>query len=80
MNTAKKPVKLQLNNSGAWKDVIRFDAADDAVCAQVMEAAEALGQVGKVTWRVCVDDGSQDVLMHWSAAEGWRARRQEQQP
>lgn len=34
--TANKPVQLQLNNSGAWKTIARFDADDAAAgdCAQ----------------------------------------------
>jgi hypothetical protein len=68
-----KPVKLQVNNSGAWKNVLRFDAADDAVAAQVMEAAATLGQIGRMTWRICVDDSLDLVLMTWTEAKGWTA-------
>jgi len=41
-NQAKKPVKLQINNSGAWKDVVFFDADDDDRSLQIMMAAARL--------------------------------------
>lgn len=40
-----RPVKLQLNNSGAWKSVIGFDAGDDAASAVAMDCAEQLGRL-----------------------------------
>jgi hypothetical protein len=72
MADATKPVKLQVNNSGAWKNVIRFDAADEVACAEAMDAAEKLGSIGDVTWRVCIDDAMDVVLMRWSSATGWK--------
>jgi hypothetical protein len=74
VSVAKKPVKLQVNNSGAWTDVLRFDAADELACSEVMEAAAALGRLGGGTWRVCMADSLQQVLLHWTAAKGWEAR------
>lgn len=70
-----KPVKLQVNNSGAWKDVVRFDAGDHVASSEVMEAAATLGRIAdRTTWRICTDDGLQSVLMHWSVKHGWKAR------
>lgn len=34
-----KPVRLELNNSGAWKVLGRFDAADDEQTSLVLDAA-----------------------------------------
>lgn len=71
-----KPAKLQLNNSGAWKDVVRFDAADTEQTDAVTDAAEALGQVpgNRLTFRLVKDDGTGEVLMYWTAQEKWVAR------
>ena len=38
----KKPVRLELNNSGSWKVLGRFDAADDEQSSLVLDAAEDL--------------------------------------
>ena len=37
-----KPCRLELNNSGAWKLLGRFDAADEEHSSLVMDAAEDL--------------------------------------
>lgn len=67
-----KPVTLQVNNSGAWKTVIRFDADKDMECAEVLSAAGTLGCIdGRCKFRVVMDNGLQAVLMHWSAKDGW---------
>lgn len=44
MTTAahRKPVRLELNNSGAWKVLGRFDADDDFQASLVLDAAEEL--------------------------------------
>lgn len=73
-----KPVKLQVNIfTGTWKDVLRFDAADDAAGAEIMEAAATLGRhswKSRSAFRIATDDPNQpaDVLLTWSAADGWK--------
>ena len=43
MGTAMiKPVRLELNNSGAWNVLGRFDADDGDQTSLVLDAAEAL--------------------------------------
>lgn len=77
MNT--KPVRLELNNSGAWKVLGRFDAADGEQSALVLDAAETLVQTlhnsedpkGCPTLRVSMDDGLGSVLMRWQIERGW---------
>jgi hypothetical protein len=71
-----KPAKLQLNNSGAWKDVVHFDADDTEQTDAVTDAAEALGRVpgNRLTFRLVKDDGTAEVLMHWTAEHDWVAR------
>lgn len=78
----KKPVRLELNNSGAWKILGRFDAADDEQTSLVLDAAEELIKTlhnsespkGCPTLRVSVDhpeDSIDVVLMRWALDRGW---------
>jgi hypothetical protein len=73
---ATKPVKLQINTAGSWRDVIGFDAAKDVACGEVMAAADMLARVGKATCRIVMANGdaprSPLVLMHWSQDGGWK--------
>lgn len=73
----KKPVKLQLNNSGAWKDVIHFDAANDIAAERAMGAADTLGNLDahRLTFRVVIEGASPEVLMTWNKDEGWKKAR-----
>lgn len=76
--TFAKPCRLELNNSGAWKVLGRFDAADDEQASLVLDAAEDLIQTlhnsenpkGCATLRVSTDD--QVVLLYWAIGRGWR--------
>jgi len=75
-----KPVRIELNNSGAWKVLGRFDAADEDQTALVLDAAEDLiktlnnGGPAKrcPTLRVSTDDGLGAVLLRWDLEGGWR--------
>ena len=75
-----KPVWLELNNSGAWKVLGRFDAADDDQVDLVLDAAEDLVKTlhnsedpkGCPSLRVSMDDHLQQVLMRWDLERGWR--------
>ena len=75
----KKRVKLELNNSGSWKRLGAFDAADDDQAALVMDAAEELVKTLHnsedpkhcPTMRICVDDGLGAVLLRWELLRGW---------
>jgi hypothetical protein len=81
MTTAvhRKPVRLELNNSGAWKVLGRFDAADDEQTSLVLDAAEDLIKTLHnsedpkhcPTLRVSIDDALQTVLLRWSLEVGW---------
>lgn len=83
MSHAKKPVRLELNNSGAWKVLGRFDAADDEQSSLVLDAAEDLIKTLHnsedpkrcPTMRVSMDDGLGSVLLRWALLEGWRDAR-----
>lgn len=69
---APKPVQLQINTSGAWRNVVGFNAGDAEACGVIEYHAPALAVVGSGTLRIVIADGSQQVLRHWSLAEGWR--------
>jgi len=77
MDARKKPVKLQVNNSGAWKDVVRFDAADAHAAGEVMGAAETLGRIdgGKTTFRIVMENSLSTSLYRWSSQNGWQEVR-----
>lgn len=76
----KKPVRLEFNNSGSWKVLGRFDAADDEQTSLVLDAAEDLVKTLHnsedpkrcPTLRVSIDDGLQQVLLRWDLVNGWR--------
>lgn len=74
-----KPVRLELNNSGAWKMLGRFDAADLEQTSLVLDAGETLVETlhnsedpkGCPTLRVTIDDALASVLMRWEMTRGW---------
>lgn len=70
-----KPVKLQVNTSGAWKDVVGFDADDARRTDLVTDAAESLGLVGAgaITFRIVSDEPLPCVLFNWKHGMGWKA-------
>jgi len=73
-----KPCRLELNNSGSWKVIGRFDAADEEHTGMVMDAAESLIKVLNngappkrcASLRVSMDDGLGQVLLYWTAERG----------
>jgi hypothetical protein len=75
----KKSVRLELNNSGSWKVLGRFDAADDEHTSLVLDAAEDLIKTLHnsedpkrcPTLRVSIDDALGSVLLRWELARGW---------
>ena len=68
----QKPVQLQLNNSGAWKTIVKFDAADDAASDQVMAAGISLSGLDHTArFRVATRDPLPHALMYMEMGE-WR--------
>lgn len=73
-----KPCRLEINNSGSWKVLGRFDAADEYHSDMVMEAAADLIKVLNdgaeprrcASLRISTDDGLGAVLMRWTAERG----------
>jgi hypothetical protein len=72
LRKATKPVTLQVNTSGAWRNVIGFDAGKDVECAEVMGAAQTLGRISKAKFRVVIKDSLQTPLLHWTPEAGWK--------
>jgi hypothetical protein len=76
--TRVRPVKLQVNQTGAWRNVVSFDASKQGQCAEVLSAAEKLADAVRATMRVVIDDGSPSpiVLLRWSSIDdGWKDAR-----
>lgn len=75
----QKPCRLELNNSGSWKLLGKFDAADDEQSALVLDAAEELVKTlhnseatkGCPTLRVSMDDALGSTLLRWQIERGW---------
>lgn len=74
-----KPVRLEINNSGSWKVLGRFDMAEEATADHVLDAADTLfwglnaGMARRAsTLRVSTDDGMGTVLMRWDLENRWR--------
>jgi hypothetical protein len=64
----KRPVKLQVNTTGAWRNVLDFDANDGD---PVMSAAVGLfSLVPHATLRIIVP-GEVAALMYWAREKGW---------
>lgn len=67
---AAKPCVLQVNNSGAWKNVLRFDAANTDQVSKVEQGAELLHEAcPRITFRMATDDGTQTVLFRLSEGQ-----------
>lgn len=75
----EKPCRLEMNTTGAWKLLGKFDAADDESADNIMNAAaglvDALNEAsgGSGTLRVSTDEPHPAVLMRYEGHEhGWR--------
>lgn len=72
--TIPNKVKLQINTSGAWRDVLRFCTHDvDTDLVQISAANMVLhaDPTGKTTLRLATDDAYQTALIRWDAKKGW---------
>lgn len=78
MPAAKNPCRLELNNSGAWKVIVRFDAADEETSGEIMDAAAKLSNAvnagadkPQFTLRISAEDAT--VLARYEGIDGgWR--------
>ncbi len=73
VDQAQRPVRLELNNSGAWKALARFDAGDEDAAEKARTAGRLLGELGgkRTALRICTDEALPLVLVRWSADRGW---------
>lgn len=69
---APRPVLLQINTSGAWRNVVQFDAGDADACGVIEYHAPGVAVVGRGKLRVVTNDGLQQPLRHWDIEHGWR--------
>jgi hypothetical protein len=80
--SVQKPCRLEINNSGSWKLLGKFDAGAEASTDAILDAAarlgaalndKACGRPGLCTLRVSTDDAQPDVLMRWANEDaGWQ--------
>ena len=64
-------MKLQINTSGAWKQVLTFSIEDVDL---VKQAAETLGEASASSGegaRLRILDGQDTVVLSWSLGAGW---------
>ena len=69
-----RPCKLQINSTGAWRDMLQFDI--DQVDAEVVQikAAELVivaNPESRTTLRIVTGDGMQTALVRWDVKKGW---------
>ena len=69
-----RPCKLQINSTGAWRDMLQFDI--DQVDAEVVQikAAELVivaNPENRTTLRIVTCDGMQTALVRWDVKKGW---------
>lgn len=72
MNTAPQALRLELNNTGAWKVVTRFVAGDEHATGVVQETAYALAKIDtKAKWRIITETAQPKVLAYCTHDQGW---------
>jgi len=77
-DTTTKIVKLQVNQAGAWRNVMDFDCADDDDAEHIMQKASDLFQWDSNRDRVglrIIMPGETAPLMNWTYKDGWREWR-----
>lgn len=73
--TEPRMVRLQLNTSGAWKDILRFDideVDDQAIQVAAVQLVELAYPRGTASLRIATADAFQTALVRWDAKNGWR--------
>lgn len=66
-----KPVRLQFNQKGAWRNALDFDAANETTAAEVQHHAAMLAWCTAARARIVTTDGAQTALAHWTQETGW---------
>jgi hypothetical protein len=74
MSDQARPVQLQLNNSGAWKTLVRFDAGNEALAEKAYQAGTLLADINPdLGLRIATAEPLPSVLVRWVAGQGWKA-------
>lgn len=68
-------MKLQINNSGAWRNAITFWVADVELLKQAAETLGELACSAGDSVKLRIRDGQEVVVLHWSLGEGWTVPR-----
>ena len=72
--TTTRPCRLQVNTTGAWRNVLDFDAGNGD---EVMEqAAQLFALAPGAKLRIMGDASDTAPLMTWSTESGWRKWRE----
>ena len=74
--TIKKPVRLEMNNAGAWKVVLTFDADDKDTECEVRDTVHRMGSLsarlgGRQAWRLYAPV-IRMALSYWTVEHGWK--------
>jgi hypothetical protein len=72
-----RPAKLQVNQSGAWRDMLRFDVdavSDNSMYLFLKAAAEMVRSTGQTgtTMRIVSDEVTPKRVLSWTAKTGWK--------
>lgn len=71
---SSEKVQLQINNSGAWKTIARFDAGDPGALYYARQGAVRISVVDRsARWRIATQDALPIVLETYDPARGWQA-------
>jgi len=63
-------MKLQINTTGAWRDVIRYDERDDSIVRQSAATVASLSDPKPAKLRLLGESG--EVTGYWDAFKGWK--------
>lgn len=72
-----RPAKLQVNQSGSWRDALRFDVdavSDNNMYLFLNAAAEMVRSTGQAgtTMRIVSDQSPPKRVLYWTAKSGWK--------
>lgn len=69
---AAQALRLELNNTGAWKVILRFLADDAHATGVVQESTYQLARLDtKAKWRISTDEAQPKVLCYCTHDQGW---------
>jgi len=74
-----RPCKLQINTSGAWRDLLKFDidtVDSDALQDAAADLVRAADPTDRTSLRITMADSLQTTLIRWDAEHGWRKAMQ----